>query len=528
MSTSGTTSTIDHNAFFIDGSWRPADGTDHFDVISPRSERRVGRVPAASKADIDAAVAAARRAFDEGEWPRLTPAQRADHLTRLADGIERRRAELAELITEELGCTLVLSQVYQTVSPVMSLNYSAEIGRGLRTAEVRVSDLSSLAGRSAGGGIIPMAGASLVVKEPVGVVASFPAYNFALPAIGQKAGPALVAGCTVVVKVTEPNPLAIFVIGEICEEIGLPPGVLNIVAARAPESEYLVRHPGVDMVSFTGSVAVGARIGAACGELIRPCVLELGGKSAAIVLEDARMEDVLPVLIGASVGTNAGQSCVAQTRLLVPESQYRAYAEALADGFASLKVGDPMEADTVVGPLITSRHRDRVDHYVETARKEGATIAYGGRRPPGLTRGWYYEPTLVTDAHNGMTVAREEIFGPVAALIPHRGEDDAVRIANDSELGLAGSVFTADAAHGFEVARRVRTGTFSVNTFAADLGSPFGGFKQSGLGREHGPGAVEEFLLTKTISTDPGAGLPVEVTQGIPLGTGPGTHGPVK
>jgi acyl-CoA reductase-like NAD-dependent aldehyde dehydrogenase len=314
------------------------------------------------------------------------------------------------------------------------------------------------------------------------------------------------------------------VVGEVCEEIGLPPGVLNIVAARAPESEYLVRHPGVDMVSFTGSVDVGARIGAACGELIRPCVLELGGKSAAIVLEDADMEDVLPTLIGASVGTNSGQSCVAQTRLLVPESQYRAYAEALADGFASLKVGDPMEADTVVGPLVTARQRDRVEYYVDVARKEGATIASGGRRPSHLNCGWYYEPTLITDAHNEMRVSREEIFGPVASLIPHRGEDDAVRIANDSDLGLAGSVFTADPAHGFEVARRVRTGTFSVNTFAADLGSPFGGFKKSGLGREHGPDAVEEYLLTKTISIDPSQELPESVTRNVPHGTGPGAR----
>ncbi|MCX4706538.1 aldehyde dehydrogenase [Streptomyces sp. NBC_01373] len=517
--------TIDHKAFFIDGAWRAASGTDHFDVISPRSEQRIGSVPAATKEDIDAAVAAARRAFDEGEWPRLTPAERAGYLSRLADGIERRQTELAELITEELGCTLFLSQVYQAVSPVMSFNYSAEIGRSLQTAEVRISDLSSLAGKSAGGSIIPMAGASLVVKEPVGVVASFPAYNFALPAIGQKAGPAMVAGCTVIVKVTEPNPLAIFVIGEICEEIGLPPGVLNIVAARAPESEYLVRHPGVDMVSFTGSAEVGAKIAAACGELVRPCVLELGGKSAAIVLEDAKLEDVLPTLVGATAGTNAGQSCVALSRLLVPESQYRAYAEALADGFASLKVGDPMEADTVVGPLVTSRQRERVEYYVDVARKEGATIAYGGRRPAHLERGWYYEPTLVTDAHNDMRVSREEIFGPVASLIPHRGEDDAVRIANDSDLGLAGSVFTADTAHGFEVARRVRTGTFSVNTFAADLGSPFGGFKKSGIGREHGPYAVEEYLQTKTISIDPGQELPESVTRNVPHGTGPGTRG---
>jgi aldehyde dehydrogenase (NAD+) len=514
--------TIDHEAFFIGGAWRKAQSDDRFDIISPRSEQVIGHVPAASRADIDAAVAAARKAFDEGEWPRLTPAERADYLTRMADAISKRQSELAELISEELGCTLFLSQVYQVISPMMSLNYNAEIGRSLDTAQVRISDLGPLAAGSEGGSIIPMAGASLVVQEPVGVVAAFPAYNFAFPAVPQKVGPAMIAGCTAVVKVTEPNPLATFIYGEICEEVGLPPGVLNIVAARGPESEYLVRHPGVDMVSFTGSVQTGSRIGAACGELIRPCVLELGGKSAAIVLEDARIEDVIPVLVGASAGGNAGQSCVALTRLVVPASRYDEYAEALVEAFRSLKVGDPFEADTVVSPLVTERQRARVEEYVELARKEGATIATGGRRPAGLDRGWYFEPTLITDADNSMRSSREEIFGPVASLIAHNGEDDAIRIANDNELGLSGAVFTADDAHGFEVAHKVRAGTFSVNTFAADLGSPFGGYKKSGIGREHGPTAYQEFLHYKTISIDPSRTLPESVTAGVRRGTGPG------
>lgn len=513
---------IDYQTFFIDGAWRAAQTDDRFEIVSPRSEDVIGRVPAASTADIDAAVAAARRAFDEGEWPRLTPGERADYLTRMADAIARRQEELAPLITEELGCTLFLSQVYQVVSPVMSLNYNAEIARNLETAEVRLSDLGPLAASSEGGSIIPMAGASLVVQEPVGVVAAFPAFNFAFPAVPQKVAPALISGCTAVVKVTEPNPLATFVYGEICEEVGLPPGVINIVAARASESAYLVRHPGVDMVSFTGSVETGARIAAACGELIRPCVLELGGKSAAIVLDDAKMEDVLPVLIGASVGTNSGQSCVALTRLVVPAAQYDDYAEALVEGFRSLKIGDPMETDTVLGPLVTEQHRERVERYVELARKDGATIATGGRRPAGLDRGWYFEPTLITDTDNSMRATREEIFGPVASLLAHQGEDDAVRIANDNEMGLSGAVFTADDAHGFEIARRVRSGTFSVNSFAADLGSPFGGHKKSGIGREHGPTAYREYLVSKTISVDPSRQLPEAVTAGVRRGTGPG------
>ena len=244
---------IDHTSFFIDGAWRAAKSDRSFDVISPRSEERVGRVPAASRADIDDAVAAARRAFDEGPWPRMSPGERAECLSRIATGIEKRKDELALLISEELGCTLLLSQLYMVVAPVMSFNYFAELGRTLELEEVRVSDLTPLADSSEGASISPMRGNSLVVREPVGVVASFPAYNFAFAAVGQKLGPALIAGCTAVLKVTEPNPLATFVYGEIFEEAGLPPGVVNIVAAAADESAYLVQHPGVDMVSFTGS-----------------------------------------------------------------------------------------------------------------------------------------------------------------------------------------------------------------------------------------------------------------------------------
>jgi aldehyde dehydrogenase (NAD+) len=514
---------IEHDSFFIDGAWRPAKTDRTFDVISPRSEELVGRVPAASREDIDDAVAAARRAFDEGPWPRMSPAERAEVLSRIATGIEKRQHELAPLISEELGCSMLLSQYYMTVAPVMSFNYYAEVGRTLELEEVRISDLTHFTGGSAGGPTVPMAGNSLVVREPVGVVASFPAYNFAVPAIGQKLAPALLAGCTVVVKVPEPTPLATFVYGDIFAEAGLPPGVVNIVAAGPGESAYLVEHPGVDMVSFTGSDVVGAKVAAACGALVRPVVLELGGKSAAIVLDDARPEDVVPMLVGGSVGANSGQVCVAQSRFIVPAAQYQAYSEALTAAFSSLKVGDPMDADTVIGPLVSARQRDRVESIVEEARREGATVATGGQRPADLSVGWYYEPTLITDAHNGMKVAQEEVFGPVAVLIPHDGEEDAIRIANESSYGLAGSVFTADDAHGFEVARRIRTGTFSVNTVTADLGSPFGGYGKSGIGREHGPTAVDEYLLSRTISMDPGKPLPDVVTSGVRRGDGPGS-----
>jgi len=516
----------DYDAFFIDGEWRKAESDDSFEVISPRSEERIGSVPAASKADIDAAVASARDAFDNGGWTQLTPVERGGHCARLADAIHRNRDELAELFTEEQGSTLFLSQVFQAVAPTTSLNYNAELAKDLQLEEVRISDLTRLAGGSAGGSIIPTAGKSLVVKEPVGVVAAFLAFNFALAAVGQKAGPALVAGCTVVLKVPEPNPLTVFALGDLMREIDFPAGVLNIVAARGESSSYLVSHPGVDMVSFTGSTSVGKRIGAACGELVRPCLLELGGKSPAIVLEDADDDIVVPTLVGCTAGTNSGQSCVALSRILVPEAKYDHYADALAAAFGSLKVGDPMEEDTVVGPVTTKEHRERILAHIARAVEQGATVRVGGGRPAGLERGWYVEPTLLTDVTNDMEIAQEETFGPVATLIAYGDEAEAIRIANETLYGLSGAVFTADPVHGFEVARKIRAGTFSVNTFAADLGSPFGGFKQSGIGREMGITAVQEFLQPKTISVDPSSELPPEVVEGVPYGTGPGTEIP--
>jgi aldehyde dehydrogenase (NAD+) len=403
----------------------------------------------------------------------------------------------------------------------LSLNYYAQLAKSDPFEEVRISEMSSLAGGEAGGSIIPFAGKSLVVQEPVGVVAAFCAFNFALACATQKMGPALVAGCTGVIKVPEANPLAIFALGELINDAGFPPGVLNIVAAGAAASEHLIRHPGVDMASFTGSTTIGRRIGEVCGSLVKPVVLELGGKSAGIILEDADLDAAISTLVGCSVGTNQGQSCVAITRILVPSERHDELAQAFAEAISGLKVGDPREPDTVVGPLITAAHRDRVEAYIATGVAEGATVATGGGRPAHLAKGWYVEPTLLTGVRNDMTVAREEIFGPVTALIPYKDEDDAIRIANDSAFGLSGCVFTADTLHGFDVARRVRAGTFSVNTYAADLNSPFGGRKQSGIGREHGPTAIREYLLPKTISIDPSQELPAAIVGGAELAPAP-------
>ena len=274
-------------------------------------------------------------------------------------------------------------------------------------------------------------------------------------------------------------------------------------------------HPDVDMVSFTGSVEVGKVIGRTCGELLKRCVLELGGKSAAIILEDADLDTVLPIVVGSSAGTSQGESCVCMSRILAPESKYDEIASRLTDAFNSLKVGDPHDDDTVIGPLITQAHQQRVLGYIKKAQEEGATVATGGKAPEYLDTGWYVEPTLLTNVSNDMTVAQEEIFGPVIALIPYHDEGDAIRIANDSRFGLSGSVFTRHPVRGFELARRIRTGTFSVNTMAADFNSSFGGYKDSGIGREHGPYAIDEYLLSKTISIDPSEEFPEELLRSV-------------
>jgi aldehyde dehydrogenase (NAD+) len=499
---------------YIDGRWQEPDSNERLEVISPATGEQIGYVPAANKTDIDRAVEAARKAFYETDWPTRPVDERAEMMERLAALIAEHQPEFRDLIVDELGHTKLTAEVYHSVAPTLHWNYYAQKGREHTFAEVREADLSPLAG-NAGGLIMKYESKSLLVREPVGVVAAMTAFNFPLPGIAQKTAPALVAGCTVVVKAPDPDPLSLFAMADLVTEAGFPPGVINIVAANREASERLVTHPDVDMVSFTGSVEVGKQIGKACGALIRPCVLELGGKSAAIVLDDADVDAVLPVLVGSSAGTSQGESCVCMSRILAPKSQYDEIASKLTEAFKTLKVGDPHEDDTVVGPLVTEAHRDRVLGYIKQAVEEGATVAAGGKVPEHLDKGWYVEATLLTNVTNDMTVAQEEIFGPVIALIPYEDEEDAIRIANDSRFGLSGSVFTGDPVRGFQVARRIRTGTFSVNTMAADFNSSFGGYKESGVGREHGPYAIDEYLLDKTISIDPSQDVPEEVLQSL-------------
>jgi aldehyde dehydrogenase (NAD+) len=336
-----------------------------------------------------------------------------------------------------------------------------------------------------------------VRREPVGVVAAIVPWNVPQPLAALKLAPALVSGCTVVLKPAPETPLDAYLLAEAVEEAGVPPGVVNMVAAGPEAGEHLVRHPGVDKVAFTGSVAAGRRIGAICGEQLKRCTLELGGKSAAIVCEDADLSATMGWLKFAALAIN-GQACAAQTRILAPRSRYGEVVEALCETVRAMRVGDPADPETEIGPLVTDRQRRRVRDYIRLGRNEGATIATGGAEPP-FEQGWYVAPTVFADVHNGMRIAREEIFGPVLCVIPYASDTEAVAIAADSEYDLAGSIWTADRERGLSIAERIRTGTYGVNTFAVEPSVPFGGFKRSGVGREGGPEGLAEYVETRSI-----------------------------
>jgi aldehyde dehydrogenase (NAD+) len=308
----------------------------------------------------------------------------------------------------------------------------------------------------------------------------------------------MAAGATMVLKPAPETPLDGFALAEVLEQSGLPEGVINIVPAGREVGEHLVRHPDVDKVAFTGSTAAGRKIGAICGEQLKRATLELGGKSAAIICDDADLDAVLPTLMPFALMNN-GQACVAQTRILAPRARYDEVKDALAEAVGNFKVGDPLDPTTECGPLVAERQRDRVEGYIEKGKAEGATVVVGGGRPAGFDTGWYVEPTLFADVDNSMTIAQEEIFGPVLSLIPYDGDDEAVTIANDSDYGLSGSVYTNDIPRGIDIARRVRTGTYAVNNLGMDFGAPFGGFKASGVGRELGPEGLEAYLEDKSI-----------------------------
>ncbi|GAA4109453.1 aldehyde dehydrogenase [Nocardioides fonticola] len=477
---------LDRDTLFIDGDWA-APATDAvLEVVNPATEEVIARVPEGSTADVDAAVAAARRAFDEGPWPRMTPAERIAVLERFSGLYAAKLVEMAELITLEMGSPTTFSNLAQSPAPWMQIEAFLAIAREFPWEAERPGAL----------------GAPVVVRhEPVGVVAAIPPWNVPQFTTLSKVVPALLAGCTVVVKPAPESPLDGYLMAELLAEAGVPAGVVNVVAAGREVGEHLVAHPGVDKVAFTGSTAAGRRIGAVCGEQLKRCSLELGGKSAAIVLEDADLAATIEGLkfIGLM---NSGQACVAQTRVLVPRHLEASFADALGEAVAGMQVGDPMDPATEIGPMVAQRQQERVEKYIALGQEEGARLVTGGvGMPAGLDRGWFVRPTVFAGVDNRMRIAQEEIFGPVLSVIAYDGVEDAVRIANDSDYGLAGTVWTADPEAGLAVARGVRTGTYGVNTYTMDFAAPFGGYKASGLGREFGPEGLAQYCELKSIYT---------------------------
>jgi aldehyde dehydrogenase (NAD+) len=479
----------DYDRLFIGGDWVAPEGTDTISVISPSTEEVIARVPDGTEADIDKAVAAARTAFDRGPWPRMTPAERGAILAKVGAQITTEMNEMAEIITSEMGSPISFSVLGQVLAPSMIFNYYADLASTFAFDEVRAGILNPN---------------MLVTKEPVGVVGAIAPWNVPLFIAAAKLAPSLLAGCTVVYKPAPETPFDAFRLAEIFAEAGLPKGVLSVIPAGREVSEHLVKHPGVDKISFTGSGVGGKRIGGLCGERLKRCTLELGGKSAAIILDDADLTSTITSLLPNAIMNN-GQACIAQTRILAPRSRYDEVVDALVAGVGALTVGDPLDPATEVGPVVAERQRSRIEGYLDSGREEGATVAIGGGRPGGLSKGWYVEPTVFANVDNKMKIAQEEIFGPVLVVIPYDGDEQAVDIANDSSYGLCGSVWTDDNDRGLGIARQVRTGTYMLNApVPIDFATPFGGYKESGLGREFGPEGLENFLEMKSIALPAG------------------------
>src|SRR5271169_3474353 len=480
--------TIDYPQLYIAGTWTSPSGHDTIEVHSPATEERIGSVPRGKEADIDAAVAAARTAFDAPDgWANWDPKERADVLEKFAAELEARGAETARRVSMQNGMPIWLAQQFEAMFPPLLVRYYS----GLMTSAPVEEERPGMFG-----------GISLVSKEPIGVVGAIVPWNVPQGISFLKIAPALAAGCSVVLKPAEETVLDAFLMAEAAAAAGIPEGVLNVVPGGREVGAYLVEHPDVDKVSFTGSTAAGRWIAETCGRLLRPVTLELGGKSAAIVLDDA---DLDLAKIGndlfASTLLNNGQTCYLGTRVLTPLSRYDEVVDTLGAFASSLAVGDALDPATQIGPMASQTHRDRVEGYVAKGNSDGARLVTGGGRPRDLDRGWFVEPTVFADVDNSATIAQEEIFGPVLSVIAYGDVDDAIRIANDSDYGLGGSVWTADAERGKDVARRVRTGTIGINKYAPDPGAPFGGVKASGLGRELGPGAISAYQQLKSIYT---------------------------
>jgi acyl-CoA reductase-like NAD-dependent aldehyde dehydrogenase len=472
---------IERDAFYIGGEWAKPTSDSRIEVINPTTEELCGSVPEGAEGDIDRAVVAARRAFDGSGWRDLEPAERATYINRLADAIEKRSDEVARTVTLQNGMPIALAEQFEAGYSVALLRYYAGLADDLVLEERRRS---------------PLGFDSLVRREPIGVAGAIVPWNYPVVLTILKLGPALLTGCTVVVKPPPETPLDCYLLAEAADEAGIPPGVLNWVPGGRELGAYLVSHPQVDKIAFTGSTVAGRNIGEACGRLLRPCTLELGGKSASIVLDDADMGAFVEGLGFASFANN-GQTCAICTRILAPDSRFDEVVSAVSDYASGMKIGDPLDPETDLGPLTSDRQLQRVVGYIEKGRAEGQKLVTGGGTVDRT--GFYVEPTVFADVDNQATIAREEIFGPVMSVSRYRDDDEAIAIANDSEYGLGGTVWSTDDARATDIARRIVSGTIGINGYVLDLNAPFGGVKGSGIGREYGPEALPAYQQLKTI-----------------------------
>ena len=463
---------------FIGGEWVEPAGADPIEVVNPTTEEVIGTIPGCSAVDADRAVEAARGAFES--WSQTSREERARYIVAIAAGLNERGDEIAATITQELGMPLKLSRIIQVGLPASQFASMPQLMEEVAWEEE--------------------IGNSRVLREPVGVLGAITPWNYPLNQIAAKVAPALAAGCTVVLKPSEVTPLNAFMLAEVVEAAGLPAGVFNLVTGVGPVvGEAIAAHPGVDMVSFTGSTRAGKRVSELAAESVKPVAMELGGKSPNVILDDADLEKAVPDGV-AKCFLNSGQTCSALTRMLVPR-QRLAEAEELAKATAeTFTPGDPFESSTRLGPLVSDVQRDRVRGYIEKGAAEGARLITGGAEPPeGLERGFFVRPTVFSEVEAEMTIGQEEIFGPVLAIQPYEGEDDAVRIANSTPYGLAGGVWSADSERAIAVARRLRTGQIEINGGAFNPLAPFGGYGQSGHGRENGRYGIEELLQVKSL-----------------------------
>jgi aldehyde dehydrogenase (NAD+) len=472
-----------YESLYIGGKWVAPSTSRTIDVVSASTEESLGSVPEAVEPDVDAAVDAARRAFDDPTgWRTWCPDDRAATIERLADCLDSRAEEMAQLVSAQNGMPITTAREVEGAFPQAVLRFYAELIRDVPSEEIR-------AGR--------FGGRIKVSRMPIGVIAGIVPWNFPQTLAAFKLGPALALGCTLVLKPSPETVLDAQLFAEAAHDAGLPAGVVNIVQGGRDTGRYLVEHPRIDKVAFTGSTAAGRSIAETCGRLLRPVTLELGGKSAAIVLDDADLSVNPDGLLGATL-LNSGQTCHLSTRILAPASRYSEIVDTITDFVRSLTVGDALDERTQIGPMASSRQRERVESYIAMGSAEGARLTTGGGRPAGLDRGWFVEPTVFADVDNNATIAQEEIFGPVLSVISYHDVDDAVRIANDSDFGLGGTVWTSDPERGEAVAARVQTGTIGINFYRPDPAAPFGGVKASGLGRELGHEGLAAYQAIKS------------------------------